>query len=144
MGFETLIYSIFRQTFEDYNSLIESGKTFATSHTTEVKQSKYRVTPKYSIAEIQDFLRSGWCNTLLSIIEKDEDKTMRQMINTVLTGKETVSMDVVIEYHNKAQPLSKWASELGFTYKALYDRLALGWSVEDAFTTPVRKRRCVI
>ena len=144
MGFETLIYAIFRQTFEDYNSLIESGKTFSTSHTTEVKQSKYRVTPKYSISEIQDFLKSGWCDTLLGVIQKDEDKTMRQMINTALTGKETVSMDVVIEYRNKAQPLSKWADELGFTYKTLYDRIALGWSIEDAFTTPVRKRRCVV
>lgn len=144
MDFETLIYAIFRQTFEDYNSLIESGRTFSTSHTTEVKQSKYCVAPKFSILEIQDFLRSGWCDALLSVIKKDEDKTMRQMIDVALDGKETVSMDVIIEYQNKAQTLSKWADELGFTYKILYDRIALGWSIEDAFTTPVRKRRCII
>lgn len=94
MGFETLIYAIFKQCFEDYNLLIESGKTFSTSHTT-LSQSIHHSEQAYSISEIQGFLCSGWCNTLLSAINKDEDRKMRQMINTVLDAKEPVRWNLL-------------------------------------------------
>lgn len=137
MGYETLIYAIFRQCFEDYNLLIESGKTFSTSHTT-LSQSKHHPEQAYSISEIQRFLRSGWCDTLLSAINKDEDRKMRQMINTALDAKEPVSMDFVIEYQDKSQTLSEWADEYGIKRDTLYRRLAVWeWNFNKALTTPV-------
>ena len=45
-----------------------------------------------------------------------------------------------IEYHGQRMPLSYWADSLGINYHTLYDRLYLhGWSVEKAFTMPVRR-----
>ena len=112
MGFETLIYAIFRQTFEDYNELISCGMTYSTSSETArktTKNSKYNIKPKYSIAEIQSFLRSGWCETLLCIIEKDQDPKMKQLINIALTGKDIIPLDVTVEYNGKSQTLTAWA-----------------------------------
>ncbi len=45
-----------------------------------------------------------------------------------------------IEYSGERLQLSYWADRLGINYHTLYDRLYLhGWSVEKAFTTPVRR-----
>jgi hypothetical protein len=42
----------------------------------------------------------------------------------------------------KTQCQSAWAEELGLSYPALKQRLNnLGWTVEKAFNTPVRKRK---
>ena len=147
MGFETLIYAIFRQTFEDYNELISCGMTYSTSSETArktTKNSKYNIKPKYSIAEIQSFLRSGWCETLLCIIEKNQDPKMKQLINIALTGKDIIPLDVTVEYNGKSQTLTAWAEEYGMKYKTLYDRITSGWSFDTALTTPVRKVACVV
>lgn len=143
MGFETLIYAIFRQTFEDYNELVSCGMRYSTSSECAKKttlNSKYRTKPKYSITEIQGFLRSEWCKTLLTIIEKDEDVEMWRLLNIALDGKETVPLDVTIEYNGKSQTLTKWAEEFGIKYVSLYDRITSGWDFESALTTPVRKK----
>lgn len=143
MGFETLIYAIFRQTFEDYNELISCGMTYSTSSESAKKttlNSRYQTKPKYSIAEIQSFLRSGWCETLLTIIEKNQDVKMRQFINIALEGKEIVLLDVTVEYNGKSQTLTQWAEEYGMKYISLYDRITSGWDFESALTTPVRKK----
>ena len=48
----------------------------------------------------------------------------------------------LITYKGKTQCLSAWAEELGLSYPALKQRLNnLGWTVEKAFNTPVRKRK---
>jgi len=45
-----------------------------------------------------------------------------------------------IEYDGKRMPLSYWAESIGINYHTLYDRLyKFNWSVEKAFTAPVRR-----
>lgn len=47
----------------------------------------------------------------------------------------------LIEYKGKTQNLSQWAKELGMPGQTLFARIHLsGWTVEKAFTTPVKKR----
>lgn len=95
MGFETLIYAIFRQTFEDYNELIESGYTYSTSHTSlQTDNPCRRRKPAYSLDEIRNFLSGDWCETLLGIIEKDEDPTAGSLINQALFTNEKVFLPV--------------------------------------------------
>lgn len=44
-----------------------------------------------------------------------------------------------ITYNGECMQLSYWADKLGINYHTLYDRLhRYGWTVEKAFTTPVR------
>lgn len=48
--------------------------------------------------------------------------------------------NVVIEWQGKSQTLAEWATELGFEWHTLRNRLQrLHWSVEKAFTTPITK-----
>ena len=45
-----------------------------------------------------------------------------------------------ITYDGETMQLSYWADNLGISYHTLYDRLhRYGWSIEKAFTTPVRR-----
>lgn len=47
-----------------------------------------------------------------------------------------------ITFNKKTQGISEWARELGFKPIILYNRLIQnGWSIERAFTEPVRKRK---
>lgn len=47
----------------------------------------------------------------------------------------------LIEYNGKTQNLSQWAKELGMPGQTLFARLYMShWTVEKAFTTPVKKR----
>lgn len=45
----------------------------------------------------------------------------------------------LIEFGGRRQTVTQWAAELGMPMKSLYKRIADGWSVERAFTTPIRK-----
>ena len=46
----------------------------------------------------------------------------------------------LITYNNKTMTMAMWAKELNINYKTLANRICTyGWSVEKAFTTPVRK-----
>lgn len=48
----------------------------------------------------------------------------------------------LIEYDGRTQNLSQWAKELGMPGQTLFARIRLsGWSVEKAFTTPVKTRK---
>ena len=50
-----------------------------------------------------------------------------------------MSRNVVISYNGESMPLKEWARKLGIKNTTLHNRLKyLGWSVEKAFTTPVR------
>ncbi len=50
--------------------------------------------------------------------------------------------NLFITYRNKTQLLIQWAEEYQISYYVLWERLfKLGWSIEKALTTPVRKRR---
>lgn len=47
-----------------------------------------------------------------------------------------------VSYNGKTQSVAAWARELKIAYWVLSDRVGkLGWSVEKAFMTPVRKSR---
>lgn len=43
----------------------------------------------------------------------------------------------LIEYDGEKKNIAEWAREIGMNYKTLYNRLYKGWSVENAFNTPV-------
>lgn len=48
----------------------------------------------------------------------------------------------IVEFNGKSQPLWYWAEDLNMSYNVLYARLFKSkWSVEQAFTTPVRKKQ---
>ena len=44
----------------------------------------------------------------------------------------------LITYNDKTMTISNWAKELGINYKTLSNRILQGWSIDRAFTTPVR------
>jgi hypothetical protein len=46
----------------------------------------------------------------------------------------------VITYKGRSQILQDWANDLGINAAALHHRLASGWSIEKALTTPKPKR----
>ena len=49
------------------------------------------------------------------------------------------SKNVKITYDGKTQTLKEWANELGIKNTTLHNRIHYyGWSIEKAFTTPVR------
>jgi len=43
-----------------------------------------------------------------------------------------------IPFQGQSQSLLAWAEELGISYAALHCRITRGWSVEKAFSTPVK------
>lgn len=45
--------------------------------------------------------------------------------------------NVMIEYHGETKPLIVWCEQLGLRYDPTHNRLEKGWSVEDAFNTPL-------
>jgi hypothetical protein len=48
----------------------------------------------------------------------------------------------LIEYNGMVQCLTAWADELKIGVQTLWQRLKKGQTIEEAFSTPVRKRRC--
>lgn len=59
-------------------------------------------------------------------------------IGTQQNNKRT---NVIIEYNGKSQTLSEWAKEMKMNPDTLRDRInKLGWDIEKAFTTPVKKQ----
>lgn len=50
--------------------------------------------------------------------------------------------NLIVTYRGESRPLVEWVEELGLNYSAVHQRLVkLGWSAEQAFSTPVRKKR---
>lgn len=49
--------------------------------------------------------------------------------------------DALIEFNNKKHNLSNWSKLLNIPRETLKSRLKRGWSVEDAFTTPVKSNK---
>lgn len=46
----------------------------------------------------------------------------------------------LITFNGETKSLSEWNEKLGFKKQVLDQRLAAGWSLERAFTTPMRGR----
>lgn len=52
--------------------------------------------------------------------------------------------NVVIEYNGVKKCMIDWASELGINYKVLKSRIKYGWTIEKAFTEPIKiKNSCL-
>lgn len=51
-----------------------------------------------------------------------------------------LSTDGYYEWNGQRKLLAEWSEVLGINVKTLYGRLEENWSIEEAFTTPVRKR----
>lgn len=47
----------------------------------------------------------------------------------------------MISYMGKIQTMTQWSEEIGISVDTLSSRLNLGWSVEKALTTPIRKHK---
>lgn len=48
-------------------------------------------------------------------------------------------VNVILAWKNQTQTLAQWARHLGFKRYQLQNRIRRGWSIERAFTTPIRK-----
>lgn len=47
--------------------------------------------------------------------------------------------NITVEYNGECRTLAEWSKTLGIKYATLRKRLEDGWSVEDAFHTPLRE-----
>nr|DAU82701.1 MAG TPA: PVL ORF-50-like family [Caudoviricetes sp.] len=47
--------------------------------------------------------------------------------------------NIVITYKGQTKILADWCTLLNLNYNAIYARLGRGWTIEKAFTTPIRK-----
>ncbi len=74
--YQNLIYGIFERAFEDYNDLRKRG----------VSRCKTKGSGDYSITEIRKFLRSGYCNSLLCGLGRENDPQTNEIINRYITG----------------------------------------------------------
>jgi hypothetical protein len=45
----------------------------------------------------------------------------------------------ILEYRGKSQTVAQWSRELGIRIGTIFNRLRLGWTVEDALRTPVKQ-----
>ena len=48
--------------------------------------------------------------------------------------------NLLLTFNGQTKIAADWADELGIPRKTLYERLRIGWTVEDALSRPVRKR----
>lgn len=71
---------------------------------------------------------------------QNEPETTEEEPTTKEEPKKQRGKDL-IEWNGKTQNLSQWAKELGMPGQTLFARLYMShWTVEKAFTTPVKKR----
>lgn len=47
----------------------------------------------------------------------------------------------IIEFSGCKKTITAWAAEVGISRKSLYDRLELGWSIQEALTIPKKGKR---
>lgn len=52
----------------------------------------------------------------------------------------SISIDHCYEWNGESRPLRDWSLILGINLKTLYHRLEEGWSIDKAFSTPVKSR----
>jgi len=65
----------------------------------------------------------------------DEAPTMYE-VRQVLTKRRNNSR--ILTMNGKTLDVDGWAQQTGIKSKTIYERLRLGWSVEDALTKPVK------
>lgn len=76
-----------------------------------------------------------------SIVETEETTQNESETSDEVAEEKPNKKQDLIEYNGKTQNLSQWAKELNIPGQTLYARLRISnWSVEKAFTTPIKKR----
>lgn len=45
----------------------------------------------------------------------------------------------LISFNGETHTIPEWSRIMGINYKCLYSRISTGWSIEDAFTKPIRQ-----
>lgn len=64
------------------------------------------------------------------------EKLARYLINYGYS-RQVCRHEHLITYKGKTKRLADWAREYGISYYTLQSRIAIGWRIEDALTTPV-------
>jgi len=83
-------------------------------------------------------MQNGWKTGLL-LDRKDKDKDFCP--DNIYWKKDTTNNYKKIKYNGKTQSLLKWSRELNFSYNVALKRLNKGWSIQDAFFTPIMRNR---
>ena len=82
------------------------------------------------------FAGKNFCYNYLTKLFKEDGYNVDKPTEKKQRGK------YLIEYDGRVQNLSQWAKELGMPGQTLFARIHVsGWTVEKAFTTPVKKRK---
>lgn len=81
----------------------------------------------YSCGKCAECLANGWPANCRWATKKQQNRNRRNA--------------ALLAYNGRIQSLAVWVEELALDYHVIVDRLRLGWSVEHAFETTVRRRR---
>ncbi len=83
-----------------------------------------------------------WANELgitpSSLAERIEEWPLKRAMTAPAHLPSERAKNVYVEFRGETHNLTTWARRLGISLPRLSARLALGWTVERAFTTPVR------
>lgn len=86
------------------------------------------------IDEEDDLTEKEQKQHMIEEIKVEEKETKEQ--SSKIVSKRGAKLD----FNGKSQNICAWAKELGISVTTLYGRIyMMGWSIEKAFTTPVRK-----
>ncbi len=101
---------------------------------------RWKTNPK---SFIEWAIQNGW-DKGLQIDRINNNSDYRPDNCRFVTGKENSNNkrnNVRISFNNKTQTLTQWAEELNININTLYSRIKeLKWTIEQAITTPVRKK----
>lgn len=78
----------------------------------------------------------------LSEITGIQSRTLQWRHNNGFVGEDLIQpllKNVKYEFNGISRTLNEWSSILNIKYDVLRDRLKSGWSIEQAFTTPILK-----
>lgn len=126
LGYVDLAIAIVQQAAEDYRN----------------EYRRYLRTRKVSSAllELEHFFNSDYGD--LCTFEMAHDIVAELRYEVEQKYERYNGLGKLITYQGKTQALLDWARELGMNPQSLQRRFARGWSVEDAFTIPMTRRRC--
>lgn len=79
-------------------------------------------------------------------IDEEDDLTEKEQEQHIIEETKEQSSKIIpkrgakLDFNGKSQNICAWAKELGISVTTLYGRIyMMGWSIEKAFTTPIRK-----